>query len=140
MTTHEDFNRRAEGKGSSDRAFGVVFVVFFLLIGLAPLRNHHPVRWTALSSAILLLLVACFRPALLHPINLVWTRLGLALGRIVNPIVTAALFFLVVTPVGLLLRLVGKDPLRLARDAQATSYWIERRPPGPPPESMANQF
>jgi ABC-type uncharacterized transport system permease subunit len=56
-----------------------------------------------------------------------------------NPVVMAALFFLVFTPMGLLLRLLGKDPLRLRRSADAT-YWIERKPPGPPPETMANQF
>jgi hypothetical protein len=140
MSTHEDLSRRQEGKGSSDRAFGVVFTIFFALVGLAPLRAHHPIRWWALAVAVLVLAVALVRPGLLQPFNRLWTKLGLLLGRIMSPIVTGLLFFVVVTPTGLLLRLFGKDPLRMASDAKARTYWIERQPPGPPPESMANQF
>ncbi len=66
--------------------------------------------------------------------------LGLLLGRVVSPIVMALLFFLVVTPTAFLFRLLGKDPLRLAAEPRAGTYWIERRPPGPPPDTMANQF
>ena len=80
------------------------------------------------------------RPARLQLLNLVWTKFGLLLGRIVNPLVTGLLFFLIVTPAALVSRLLGKDPLSLARDAEALSYWIPRRPPGPPPETMVNQF
>ena len=140
MSTHEDFSRHAEARGSSDRAFGVVIGVFLILVALAPLRTHRSIRWWALAPAVLILAVAAVRPAWLHPLNRVWTGLGLLLGRIVTPIVTGLLFYLVVTPVAFLLRLLGKDPLRLARDAQAPTYWIERKPPGPPAEGMANQF
>jgi len=62
------------------------------------------------------------------------------MGRVVTPVITALLFYLVVTPTGFLFRLWGKDPLRLALDTGVQSYWIERRPPGPPPETMSNQF
>jgi|SRR5579872_720842 len=140
MSTHEDFSRHAEARGSSDRAFGVVIGVFLILVALAPLRTHHSIRWWALATAVLILAAAAVRPAWLHPLNRVWTGLGLLLGRIVTPIVTGLLFYLVVTPVAFLLHLLGKDPLRLARDAQASTYWIERKPPGPPAEGMANQF
>lgn len=140
MSTHEDFSPHAEAKGSSDRAFGLVFSALFLLIGLAPLRTHHPLRWWALGAAVALLPLALLQPVWLHPFNRLWTRLGLLLGRIVNPVVMGLLFFVVVTPMAFLFRLLGKDPLRLAKDSQARSYWIERQPPGPAPESMANQF
>jgi len=73
-------------------------------------------------------------------LNQGWIKLGLLLGRIVNPIVMGLLFFVVVIPTGLIFRLLGKDSLRLSLDATAGSYWIERRPPGPSPQTMANQF
>lgn len=140
MSTHEDFSRHAEARGSSDRAFGLVIAAFLTLVALAPLRTHRPVRWWVLGVAALLLTAALVRPLWLHPLNRAWTKLGVLMGRIVTPIVTGLLFFLIVTPVALLLRLLGKDPLRRAADPDAASYWIERRPAGPPPESMVNQF
>ncbi len=140
MSTHEDFSRQAKVKGSSDRTFGLVFAVFFALVGLAPVRSHRPLRWWALAAALLFLAVAIARPAWLRPLNRLWIKLGELLGRIVSPIVMGLLFFVVIAPVGALLRLLGKDPLRLAREPDANTYWIERRPPGPPPETMANQF
>ena len=118
----------------------MVFSVFFVLAGLAPLLKHRPIRSWALVLAGLFLAVTILRPAWLHPLNLGWTKLGLLLGRIVNPIVMGLLFFLVVAPTALIFRLLGKDPLRLSLDATARSYWIDRRPPGPSPQTMANQF
>ncbi|HLG99453.1 MAG TPA: SxtJ family membrane protein [Bryobacteraceae bacterium] len=140
MSTHEDFSRHAEVRGSSDRAFGFVIAAFFLLVALAPLRYHAPARWWALALAVALLATASLRPSLLHQPNQLWTKLGLLLGRVMTPVVTALLFFLIVTPVALLLRALGKDPLRRVPDAGAKSYWIERQPAGPPPDSMVNQF
>jgi hypothetical protein len=140
MSTHEDFRRQAEVKGSSDRTFGLVFAVFFALVGLAPLRSHHPVRWWAVAVGLVFLSAAAVRPLWLRPLNRVWIKLGVWLGRIVSPIVMGVLFYVVITPMSILLRLLGKDPLRLAKEPEAGSYWIERRPPGPPPETMANQF
>ena len=76
----------------------------------------------------------------LAPLNKWWTKLGVLLYRIVSPVVLGLLFYLTVTPIALLLRLLGKDPLRLRRDPDGASYWIDRTPPGPAPESMKNQF
>jgi hypothetical protein len=140
LSTHEDFNRKEELKGPSDRSFGWVFTAFFSLIGAWPVFFGRPPRVWALGIAALILVVTLVRPGLLHPANRAWMKLGLLLGRITNPIVTALLFYLVFTPMGLLMRLLGKDLLRLRSDPNATSYWIERRPPGPKPESMAQQF
>ena len=85
-------------------------------------------------------MLAFVRPASLTPLNAAWTRLGLLLFRIVNPIVMFLLFVLAILPIGLLMRLGGKDFLRLKRDEAAASYWIPRQPPGPTAESMTEQF
>jgi hypothetical protein len=84
--------------------------------------------------------VAWMRPAWLRRANDLWIKLGLLMGRIVNPIVLGLLFYLVITPFGLGARLFGKDLLRLRLDRTAKSYWIERTPPGPAPETMRQQF
>ena len=140
MNTHEELARKHAVRGSSDRAFGSVFAVFFALAGFAPLLKQQPMRPWALALAGLFLTITVLRPAWLHPLNQAWIKLGLLLGRIVNPIVMGLLFFVVVAPTALIFRLLGKDPLRLSLDATAGSYWIDRRPPGPSPETMANQF
>jgi hypothetical protein len=140
LSTHEDFTRKEEHKGPSDRSFGWVFVVFFAFVALWPLVWGRPLRSWALGLSASTALITLIRPGILHPFNRAWMAFGLLLSRITNPIITALLFYLVFTPVGLLLRLAGKDLLRLRREPQAASYWIERRPPGPKPESMAQQF
>jgi hypothetical protein len=140
MAAHEDLSRKHVARGPSNRSFGFVFSVFFLLVCLSPLRKHQPVRLWALALAVLFLGVGILVPALLTPLNSLWMQLGRLLGRITTPIVTGLLFYLVFTPAGFLARLLGKDPLRLRFDAKASSYWQERRPPGPPPADMANQF
>ena len=140
VSLHEDFRRKQEGQGGSDRGFGIVFAAFFALVALLPLRAHHPVRWWALALAGVFLGVALLKSAWLGPLNRLWTKLGILLGRIVSPVVTGLVFFLVVTPIGLLFRILKKDPLRLAWNGAASSYWIDRQPPGPAPETMRNQF
>ena len=140
MNTHEELTRKHTVRGSSDRAFGLVFAAFFALVGVSPLWKHHPVRPWALIVGGVCLAVALLRPIWLHRLNQGWIKLGLFLGRVVNPIVMGALFFVVVAPTALIFRLLGKDPLRLSLDAGARSYWIERHPPGPSPETMSNQF
>jgi Saxitoxin biosynthesis operon protein SxtJ len=138
---HEDFSRAPEMKGSSDRAFGLVIAAFFALVAVLP-ALHRPsssVRWWAVALAAVFLALALSRSATLHPLNRVWQKLGLLLSKVVSPILLALLFYLVITPVGLLMRALGKDPLRLRR-RESSSYWIARQPPGPAPESMRDQF
>ena len=138
---HEHTPRHtAPVQGSSNRAFGLVFTVFFLLIGLLPLLHGHAIRMWALLLAGGVLVLALAVPAVLAPANRLWTKLGLVLHKIVSPIALGILFFLVVTPTGLLMRLLGKDPLRLRFDRSADSYWIDRTPPGPDADSLKNQF
>jgi len=137
---HEDFSDRQKIQGSTDRSFGIVFTVFFTFVGLWPLRGGGPVRWWAVAIAAPFLITALACPAVLRPLNAAWMKLSLLLAKVVNPIVMGLLFFVAVTPIALLMRLFGKDPLRLSFDARAASYWIQRQPPGPPPETMSNQF
>jgi predicted membrane metal-binding protein len=140
LNFHEDLRRSAHTRTSSDRNFGLVFAAGCALLGLWPLLRRGAVRWPLLVAAGVFLAAALIWPALLGPLNKVWTMFGLLLGRIVNPIMTAVLFFLVFTPAGIIGRLLGKDPLRLKRAPEADTYWIVRDPPGPAPETMAKQF
>jgi hypothetical protein len=130
---------RAPDRGS-ERSFGLVFATFFVLVAVRPLASAGPVRMWALGAAVIAALLGLFAPAVLAPLNIAWTRLGDIIGRVVSPIALAALFFLAVTPIALLMRLAGKDPLRLKGDPDASSYWILREPAGPAPESLSNQF
>jgi dolichol kinase len=138
---HEDFSRAADLEGSSDRSFGIVMAVFFALVAIFP-AFHGPlssIRWWAAAVAAVFLAFALLRSEFLQPLNRLWQKLGLLLSKIVGPIALSLVFFAVVTPVGLLMRALGKDPLRLHRNASPT-YWIVRQPRGPEPESMKNQF
>jgi hypothetical protein len=140
MAAHEDLSRQHVARAPSNRSFGFVFSAFFLLLALSPLRKHQPARLWALAIAVGFLAVGILAPAVLTPLNRLWMQLGRLLGRVTTPIVTGLLFYLVFTPAGFVARVLGKDPLRLRFDPNASSYWQERRPPGPPPEDMANQF
>ena len=137
---HENLTRKEHIKGSSNRAFGIVFVVVFALVSIWPILFGNPWRWWAGIVAAVLLAITLAAPQILAPFNRAWTRLGLLMHAVVNPLVMGFMFFVVITPIGLLMRALGKDLLRLKRDRQAASYWIERRPPGPAPETMRNQF
>jgi len=130
----------AKAPGSSDRAFGLVFAAFFTIVALLPLWSGRPVRLWSIAAAAAFALLALAVPRALAPLNRAWTAFGDLLHRIVSPVALGILYYGVVTPTGLLMRLAGKDPLRLRFDPAARSYWIERRPPGPPPESLKDQF
>jgi hypothetical protein len=137
--THEDFRSRVEHGGPSDRSFGVVFTLFFVAAGVAPLRHAQPMRVWCLALALVLLAAAIFKPSSLRWPNRLWIGLGVALGKVVNPVVTTLLFYLVFTPMGLMLRLLKKDLLQLRREPAATSYWQSPNLPEGGPD-MRNQF
>ena len=137
---HEELNREEHIEGSSDRSFGFVFAAVFLIIAGWPLLAGHGVRWWAVAVGAGFAAIALAVPALLAVPNRLWMKLGLLLGKIVSPIALGILFYGAITPLGVVMRWAGKDPLRLKLDAQAKSYWIDREPPGPPPASMTNQF
>ena len=127
-------------KVSSDRTFGFVFTVFLAVIGIVPAIRGHDPRWWALGLGALFLVAAAVRPQVLHPLNLLWAKLAILLHHIVSPVAMALIFFLAFTPTGAILRMFGKDLLRLRRDPEANSYWIPRDPPGPKPDTMIQQF
>lgn len=137
---HEDFARVEEAKAGSERAFGVVFAVVFAIVGLWPALGGAAVRAWALGLAALFLVAALARPALLAPLNRAWTRVGALAHKALTPVVMGLLFFATVTPTALVMRLVGKRTLPLRFEPGARTYWIARRPPGPAPETMRNQF
>jgi predicted membrane metal-binding protein len=137
---HENFERTDEVASSSDRTFGLVFVAVFLLIALWPLLDGGSPRIWSLVVAGAFLLLALAAPAFLGPLNRLWTKFGLLLHRVVNPVVLGLMFYIAVVPVALVMRLVGKDPLQRRFDPQADSYWEPRDPPGPAPKSMIDQF
>lgn len=137
---HEDYGRVQKVSSGSERAFGIVFCVVLAIIGLWPLLGGDMPRWWWLAIAAVFLVLALIRPAVLKPLNEVWHRFGMLLHRIVSPLVLGLLFFLTVTPTGLVMRLTGKDPLRLKLQPEAESYWINREPPGPDPQTMTKQF
>lgn len=138
--SHESFVRDNEVRGSSDRQFGLVFAAVFTIVAAWPLPQGRPVRWWSLLLAAAFLALALVAPRVLAPLNRIWLRIGLLLHACVSPAVLALVFFSTLTPIGLLLRLFGKDPLRLRFDPAAPTYWIERRPPGPAGHSMPRQF
>lgn len=140
MSAHEDFTRDENAKSSSDRAFGMVFAVVFACVALWPLIDGGAPRWWAFALCAGFLGLALAAPAVLAPANRLWTRFGLLLHRITSPLILGLMFYGAVTPTGLIMRLLGKDLLRLRFDGAAKSYWIERRPPGPAPDSMPLQF
>jgi hypothetical protein len=134
---HEDLSRQDEVLGPSERAFGATFAVLFALLGLFPLlRGGSPRAW-ALVAATVFAVVAAVRPNLLKPLNRGWLALGLALHGIMTPIVMGAIFLLVITPIGLLMRAFGRDALRRRFDPAAESYWIIRKQET---NDMRNQF
>jgi hypothetical protein len=138
--THESLSRDEESRSGSERAFGLVFAVVFAVFGLLPLWRGVPARWWCLGVSGAFLLLALVAPRTLAPLNWVWFKIGLLLHAVVNPIVMTLLFVTTVTPIALIMRAMGKDPLRLRLDPDAPTYWIERRPPGPEPTSMPRQF
>jgi hypothetical protein len=146
-TFHEDFSRKDEVKGSSDRAFGLT--VGGILLAIAAVRaglhmwdGADPgwVEGVLAGVGALLLVFGLVAPARLAPLNRAWTRLGLLLFKVVNPLVLGLIYLTAVVPIGLLMRLLGRDLLSLKFDRKAPSYWVAREPPAPAPETMIRQF
>ena len=125
-----------EIKISSNRSFGLVFFVVFLLIALYPLINNGEVRLWSLITSIVFLTLGLLNSKFLNPFNKLWFKFGIILGKIISPLIMGIIFFLVVTPTGLIMRLLRKDILSLKYN-QNKSYWIEKNGPK---SKMKNQF
>ena len=123
-------------KISSNRSFGIVFFIVFILIALYPLLNGQEIRLWALIISAVFLILGLLKSKLLTPLNKLWFRFGIFLGKIISPIIMGLIFFLVVTPIGLIMRLLGKDVLNLKYNKER-SYWIEK---DGPKSKMKNQF
>ena len=125
----------------SNRNFGLLFAgVFALLSAYAAYQNAEAFKvYGWLIAGIVVGLVAIAAPWLLAPLNKAWMKLGELMGRVVSPLVLGVIFFMLITPVALVTRLFGRDELRLKK-ADASSYWIDRAPPGPAGDSFKNQF
>ena len=126
-----------EIKLSSNRSFGIVFFVVFALIAIYPIINQGELRIWSLIISLFFLLLGLFNSKILTPLNKLWFKFGLFLGKIISPIIMGIIFFLVVTPIGLLMRLFAKDVLNLKLNKNKSSYWIEKNGPK---SKMKNQF
>jgi len=124
----------------SNRSFGFVFTTVFTLIGLLPLFNDNPVHIWSLIIAGIFFALSIATPNTLKPLNILWFKFGLLIGRFINPIVMFVIYVVAILPMGLLLKLFRKDLLSLKFDKSASSYWVKRQPPGPAPDSLKDQF
>jgi len=137
---HEFQAREEVVKVSSERSFGLIFAGFFALLGALSLysgaeRWHY---WFPLAGVFAVLAYAA--PRLLAPLNRLWAKVGLLLHMVISPVILGILFYVCVTPIGVLMRISGRDPLRRKFEPAAKTYWITREPPGPAPETFNNQF
>jgi len=140
MSGHENLKPARKVTLPSNRNFGLVFAGVFLLIGLWPaLRHGEGLRWWAFVAGAAFAGLALFKDSALAPLNAIWFKLGLTLHAVMGPLIMGLLYFCVVSPIGVALKVLGKDPLRL-RGSSASTYWISREPPGPARNSMKQQF
>jgi hypothetical protein len=126
----------ADVKIGSNRSFGIVFSIVFLLISIYPLINDESIRIWSLIISLIFLVLGIINSNILSPLNKLWFKFGIFLGKIISPIIMGIIFFLVVTPIGLIMRLIGKDVLNL-KYSNHKSYWIEKTGPK---SKMKNQF
>ena len=123
-------------KTSSNKSFGIVFFIVFLIIALYPLINDGDLRLWSLIVSLIFLILGLINSTILTPLNRLWFKFGIFLGKIVSPIILGTIFFLIVTPTGLLLRLFGKDVINLKYNKD-NSYWIKKTGPK---SNMKDQF
>ena len=124
-------------KISSNRSFGLVFFVVFLIVALWPLKSGEDIRIWSLALSIIFFSLGILNSKLLTPLNKLWFKFGILLGSIVSPIVMGIVFFLVVTPTSIIMRLLGKDLLKKNKIKSASTYWIKRDKQR---STMKNQF
>ena len=125
-----------EIKIGSNRSFGIVFFIVFLIIAIYPFLNQGELRLWSLIISITFLILGLLNSKLLSPLNKIWFKFGIFLGKIVSPLVMGLIFFFVVTPIGILMRILNKDLLNLKFNKKST-YWIEKNDPK---SKMKNQF
>ncbi len=110
---------------STNKSFGIIFFIVFFLIGIYPVFFEENIRiWSILISLVFLIL-GIFNSKILTPLNKIWFKFGILLGKIISPLIMAIIFFLVVTPIGIIMRVLGKDLLNLKKNTE-DSYWIKK--------------
>ena len=112
-------------KVNSNRSFGIVFFIVFLIISFWPTIEGQSLRFWSLTIALIFLVFGLLNSKLLSPFNLIWVKFGEVLGRIIAPIAMGVVYFIIITPIGLFMRLIGKDLLR-TKFSKNNSYWIKR--------------
>ena len=128
--------KNTEIKIGSNKSFGIVFFIVFLLIAIYPLINNDELRIWSLVVSIIFLILGLINSKVLTPLNKLWFKFGLLLGKVISPLIMGIIFFLVVTPTALIMRIIGKDLLNLKFNNK-NSYWIEKTGPK---SKMKNQF
>ena len=123
-------------KISSNKSFGIVFAVVFSLIALWPLLKGNEIRLWSLIISIIFLTLGLLNSKILTPLNRLWFKLGILLGNFIAPIIMGIIFFFVVTPTGIIMKLLRKDLIKLKKNNDE-SYWIEKKDIK---SSMKNQF
>lgn len=124
----------------TERSFGLTFAAVFAIVGAWLVWKGSPYWILAVAAAAMFLLAAFAFPKVLHPLNVAWMRLGRLLNWVVSPVVMGVIFFGVLTPVAMLMRLRGRDALHRKFDSRSASYWISRDPPGPEGPSFQRQY
>ena len=124
-----------DAKIGSNKSFGIVFFIFFIAVAFYPLINNEEYRLWALIISLIFLILGLINSSILTPLNLLWFKFGMMLGKVVSPIIMGLVFFCVVTPTGLIMRLFKKDLLNL-KIKEKKSYWIKRKTKS----KMKNQF
>ena len=128
--------KNTEIKIGSNKSFGIVFFIVFLLVAIYPLINNSEIRIWSLITAVIFLILGLTNSKVLTPLNKLWFKFGLLIGKIVSPLIMGIIFFLVVTPTAFIMRIIGKDLLNLKFNDKKT-YWIEKTGPK---SKMKNQF
>ena len=121
---------------SSNKSFGLVFFLVFILIGIYPILNQGNIRVWSIIIAVVFLILGLSNSRILTPLNRIWFKFGIFLGKMISPIIMGVIFFLVVTPIGLIMKILGKDLLNIKYNKKK-SYWIEKNDPK---SKMKNQF
>tara|TARA_B100000989_G_scaffold292742_1_gene269123 strand:+ start:908 stop:1300 length:393 start_codon:yes stop_codon:yes gene_type:complete len=129
--------KKEQNKLPSNRSFGIVFFLVFFVIGIYPLIKDGDLRIWSLIISIIFLILGLLNSSILYPLNRIWMKFGYLLGAIIAPIVMALIFFGVVTPTGILMKIVGKDLLNLKKKKNKKTYWIKKEKLK---SSMKNQF
>ena len=129
-------NKNSDLKIGSNKSFGIVFFIVFLIIALYPLVNDEELRIWSLIISLFFLILGSINSKILTPLNKIWFKFGILLGRIVSPVIMGVIFFFVVTPIALIMRIIGKDLLNLKFNKDK-SYWTQKTGPK---SKMKNQF